>query len=103
MIVQYVKFRSPLPESEIMRTIEERAPQYRALPGLLQKLYIADRDSGEFGGVYVWKDEESMREFRESDLGRAVPEVYKVEGELSRDVVDVIYLLREGVGLAAAD
>jgi hypothetical protein len=47
MIVQFVKFPSGLSEEGVRRTMEERAPQFRALPGLLQKYYGRERESGE--------------------------------------------------------
>jgi heme-degrading monooxygenase HmoA len=102
MIVQVVMFRSGLSDEEVRRTIEERAPQYRALPGLLQKFYVEDKANGEYGGVYIWKDEESLEEFRRSDLARTIPEAYRVSGQARRETVDVIYVLREDVGLKMA-
>jgi hypothetical protein len=102
MIVQTVLFKSGLSDEEVRRTIEDRAPQYRALPGLLQKLYIEDKETGEYGGIYVWKDEESLEAFRRSELAKTIPEAYKVEGKARRETVEVIYTLREDVGLKLA-
>jgi heme-degrading monooxygenase HmoA len=102
MIVQVVMFKSSLSDKDVRRTIEDRAPQYRALPGLLQKLYVKDEETGEYGGIYVWRDEESLQEFRQSELAKTIPEAYKVEGQARRETVEVIYVLREDVGLKAA-
>ena len=41
MIVQVVKFASGLSDEKVRRTIDERAPSYRAMPGLLQKLFAS--------------------------------------------------------------
>ena len=68
MIVQVVKYKTGLSDEEAAKTIAQRAPQYEALSGLRQKLYIREPETGEYGGIYVWEDEDSMREFRESDL-----------------------------------
>jgi len=92
--VQVVKYRTGLSEEEATQTIAERAPQYRALPGLLQKLYIRERGTGEYGGIYIWEDEASMREFRESELAASIPEVYRVEGEPRVEIFDVVSTLR---------
>jgi heme-degrading monooxygenase HmoA len=102
MIVQTVLFKSGLSDEEVRRTIEDRAPQYRALPGLLQKLYIVDKETGEYGGIYVWKDEESLQQFRRSDLAKTIPEAYRVEGQARRETVEVIYVLREDPRLRIA-
>ena len=80
MIVQVVKYKSGLADDEVRRVIAERAPRYEALPRLRQKLYIREPETGEYGGIYVWDDEESMREFRQSDLAATIPEAYRVEG-----------------------
>lgn len=102
MIVQTVAFRSGLSDEEVRQTIEDRAPQYRALPGLLQKLYIKDTETGEIGGIYVWKDAESLEAFRRSELAETISEAYKVEGQARRETVEVIYVLREGIGMELA-
>jgi heme-degrading monooxygenase HmoA len=94
MIVQMVKFKSGLSDEEVRRVIAERAPQYEALAGLRQKLYISEPETGEYGGVYVWDDEESMREFRQSDLAATIPDAYRVEGEPRVEIFDVVSILR---------
>jgi hypothetical protein len=51
MIVQMVKYKSGLSDEEVRRVIAERAPQYEALAGLRQKLYISEPETGEYGGI----------------------------------------------------
>ena len=102
MIVQLVMFKSGLSGEDVRRTIEERAPQYRALPGLLQKLYVEDKEKSEYGGIYVWKDEEALAEFRRSELARTIPEAYRVQGQPRRETVEVVYVLRDEAGLKLA-
>jgi Putative mono-oxygenase ydhR len=97
MVVQLVMFKSGLSAEDVRRTIEDRAPQYRALPGLVQKLYVRNGETGEYGGLYVWKDAESLEEFRQSQLSRTIPEAYKVEGQPRRETAEVVYVLREDV------
>jgi heme-degrading monooxygenase HmoA len=80
MIVQVVKYKTGLSDGEAAQTIAKRAPQYEALPGLRQKLYIKEQGTGEYGGIYIWDDEDSMRQFRKSDLAATIPEAYRVEG-----------------------
>ena len=72
MIIQTVKFNSTLSEAEIQQVMEERAPQFRALPGLLQKYFLRDIQTGEVGAVYIWDSEESLRKYRQSDLARTI-------------------------------
>ena len=100
MIVQFVKYRTGLSDEEAVETIARRAPRYEALPGLRQKLYIREQATGEYGGIYVWEDEDSMREFRESELAATIPEAYRVEGEPRVEIFDVVSVLRAEEGLA---
>jgi heme-degrading monooxygenase HmoA len=94
MIVQVVKYKTGLSDGEAAQTIAKRAPQYEALPGLRQKLYIKEQGTGEYGGIYIWDDEDSMRQFRKSDLAATIPEAYRVEGEPRVEVFEVVSILR---------
>jgi heme-degrading monooxygenase HmoA len=98
MIVQVVKYKTGLSDGEAAETIAERAPQYEALPGLRQKLYIKEQGTGEYGGIYLWEDEDSMRRFRESDLAATIPEAYRVVGEPRVEVFEVVSILRAEQG-----
>src|SRR5262245_25325383 len=100
MIVQVVKFKTGLSDDGVTQTMAERAPRFEALPGLRQKLYIRERGSGEYGGIYIWEDENSMREFRESDLAATISEAYRVEGEPRVEIFEVVSVLRAEQGVA---
>jgi heme-degrading monooxygenase HmoA len=100
MIVQLVKYKTGLSDEEVVETIARRAPQYEALPGLRQKLYIREQGTGEYGGIYIWEDENSMREFRESELAATIPRAYRVEGEPRVEVFEVVSVLRAEQGVA---
>jgi heme-degrading monooxygenase HmoA len=101
MIVQVVKYKIGLSDAEAAKTIAQRAPQYKALPGLRQKLYIREPETGEYGGIYVWEDEDAMRDFRESDLAGTIPAAYRVEGQPRVEVFEVVSVLRPERGIAS--
>ena len=94
MIIQTVKFKSALPETEILRVMEERAPQFRALPGLLQKYYLREQQTGEIGAVYIWDSEESLRTYRQSDLARTIASAYKAAEQPRIEIFETILTLR---------
>ena len=95
MIVQVVKFKTNLSEEEVIDRAREREPQFRAIPGLLQKYYFKTSQPGQFGGVYVWDSAESMKQFRKSDLAATIPQAYEVVEAPSIEVMDVLFKLRE--------
>ena len=77
MVVEVVTFASRLHEKDVVRTIEERLPEYRAVAGLVQKLYVREPSSGEFGGIYVWDNPAAAAAFRDSDLARTIAKAYR--------------------------
>ncbi|MEJ2047425.1 MAG: YdhR family protein [Dehalococcoidia bacterium] len=94
MIIRFVKFKSALSDSEVLKKYDQRAPRYLKLPGLLQKYYIKDNKTGEHGAVYLWDSMQSMKEFENSELSRTIPEAYKVVGQPRIEVLDLVYTLR---------
>lgn len=95
MIVQITKFKSGLSDEEADRVMRERAPRFREVPGLLQKYYTVDDETGERGAVYVWESAEAMQAFRESELAQGMSEAYRIEGDKRVEVLDVAMVLRE--------
>ena len=94
MIIQTVKFKSGLPDVEVRAMMENRAPQFRALQGLLQKYYGREGETGEHSGIYLWDGEESLRSFRSSELARSIPAAYRVVGQPRIETFEVLFPLR---------
>ena len=95
MIIQITRFKSALSDEEVSRLMEERAPQFRAVAGLIQKYYIKDEKSGTRGAVYVWESEAAMLAFRETPLAQSMTEVYKIEGDKQVEICEVTQVLRD--------
>jgi heme-degrading monooxygenase HmoA len=94
VIITIVRFTSGLRDDEVLRLYESRAPQYRQVPGLLQKYYLRYRETGEHGAIYVWDSEAALAAFRDSALGRSIGDVYRVQGEKTTEVCEVVLALR---------
>ena len=94
MIIQLVKFKSALADAEVQQVMKERAPRFRALPGLVQKYYGYESQTGEFTGIYFWDSEESMREFQQTELARTIPAAYKVAVPPRVEFFEVLFPLR---------
>ena len=94
-VVFIVRFKSKLPFDELKRRYEKRMPEFRALPGLIQKYYLHDPSSGEWCGVYLWDSQASLDSFLGSDLKKSIGAVYQVEGKPRVEVVKVVDVLRE--------
>jgi heme-degrading monooxygenase HmoA len=96
MIVQVVRFKSGLPYEEVVKKCEERAPQYRALKGLVQKYYLKFAGKDEYGAVYLWESEAALNEFQQSELRRTIPATYQVQGAPDIQTAELIMPLRAG-------
>ena len=107
-VVLFVRIKSDLETDEFDRRLLERRPQFREVPGLLQKVYGRDRATGDVCGIYFFETEEALDAFRETELARTIPAAYEAI-DVRREVYDVLYPLwaERGpfvqVGGAAAD
>jgi len=96
-VVLFVRIRSPLTPEELARRARERAPQYAAIPGLLQKVYVRNDASGEVGGLYFFESREHLAAFRDSELARSIPAEYEAE-DVRPELYDVLTTLRPEAG-----
>lgn len=94
MFIQFVKFKSGLSDEEVRRTMEARAPEFRAIPGLVQKYYVHEAETGEYAGIYIWESEEALNEFRDSELARTIPKAYQISGGPRVELLEVLTPLR---------
>jgi quinol monooxygenase YgiN len=90
-----VRVKSRLQFDEVMKIVNERAPEFRALAGLQQKYYLEDAATGEMGGLYLWESQEALDAYRESELRASIAKAYQAEGEPRIEVFRVVKTLRE--------
>ena len=50
---------------------DEVAPAFAEVPGLVSKVWLANRVTNTYGGVYTWASREAMEEFGKSELSTA--------------------------------
>jgi len=90
-----VRFKSQLSLDEVMRVVEERAPDFKALSGLQQKYYLQDAATGEYAGLYLWDSPEAITAYRESELRASIAKAYRADGEPRVEVYRVFKTLRD--------
>jgi hypothetical protein len=93
-VLLIVRFKSSLTPEELERRYKERFPEYRALPGLIQKYYLHDASTDEWGGLYLWDSQDSLDEFMASDLRETIAETYQFVGSPRIETPAVVDVLR---------
>ena len=69
MHVQIVNFHlKGISEEEYRRQCEVIASAFANLPGLVSKTWLADSETNTYGGVYVWRDLQAMKDYTDTDL-----------------------------------
>lgn len=93
MLVQIVRYRTRLSDDEVRATLESRAADYEAVPGLVQKYDLSFPEPGAHGGVYLWASRDAFEAFRASELARTIAVAYQVEGAPQIELADVAKVL----------
>jgi len=94
MHILIVKFRSGLAESEVQQILQQRLPAVYAAPGLLQKYYTREASIGDYVGVHVFDSEESLQCYRNCELSRSLPLVYRTTALPRVEALEVVFQLR---------
>ncbi len=100
MIVQFVQFETSLSYDEVMTIARDRAPQFRAIPGLVQKFYLKLDKPNHYGGFYVWESRAALAAFRESDLAKTIPSAYRIIGAPDVEIHEMAFPLRTEASFA---
>ena len=86
MHVQVINFRlKDITEERYGALCEDLAPAFAALPGLVSKVWLANRETGVFGGVYLWDNRQAMEHFTQTDLFTAVATHANLQDVTSHD------------------
>jgi heme-degrading monooxygenase HmoA len=73
MHVQIINFHlEGVSEADFRAHCDEVAPAFAEVPGLISKVWLANRTTNTYGGVYTWATREAMDEYAKSDLFKAV-------------------------------
>jgi heme-degrading monooxygenase HmoA len=94
-VMQIVRVKTNLSEEEMLTIARDREPQFRAIPGIIQKYYVKLAEPGMYGGIYIWYSRESLQKFRDSELAKTIAKAYEAVEPPLVEVVDIMFRLRE--------
>jgi heme-degrading monooxygenase HmoA len=73
MHIQIINFHlKGVTEADFRALCDEVAPAFAEVPGLISKVWLANRTTNTYGGVYTWATRDAMEEYAKSDLFKAV-------------------------------
>lgn len=73
MHIQIINFHlKGVSEAEFRALCDEVAPTFAEVPGLISKVWLANRTTNTYGGVYTWATREAMEDYAKSELFKAV-------------------------------
>lgn len=73
MHIQIVTFKlNGIREDDYQKMCDAVAPAIADVPGLISKVFLANGQTNTYGGVYTWRDPESMLAFTRSEIFAAV-------------------------------
>lgn len=102
MYIQVINFHlNGLSEAEYRVLCDEVAPAFGEVPGLISKVWLANRGTNTYGGVYTWANREAMEAFSKSELfnafatNRNLADITSVEFDVLEDPTSVTRGLAE--------
>jgi heme-degrading monooxygenase HmoA len=73
MHIQVVNFNlKNMTDGEFRKICDELAPNFASIPGLISKVWLADKATNTYGGVYTWRDRSAYEAFTRSELFQSV-------------------------------
>ena len=73
-----VKFKSTLKPEELLRTCKENLRDFRNVPGLVEKYYLAEELTGAISGVYLFTTKSAREAFWTSEVAKDILPRYGV-------------------------
>ena len=99
--ILFVRIKSDVEPRELERRVIERRPEFRKVPGLVQKIYGRNEATGDWCGIYFFESQQALAAFRETELAKTIPTAYEAT-EVRREVYELMYPLHPERGPVTA-
>jgi len=93
----FVRIKSDVDPEELERRALVRKPEFKKVPGLIQKIYGRDEATGDWCGIYFFENRQALAAFRETELAKTIPTAYEAT-DVRREVYEVMYPLHPDRG-----
>lgn len=93
-----VKFKSTHSPEKLMQVCHEDLDDFRNVPGLIEKYYLAEEKTGAISGIYLFETKSARAAFWTSELAANIPARYGVIPETLRvEEYEMAIVLNEAV------
>ena len=72
-------------EEHWLELAESVAPAFAAMPGLISKTWLANKETNTYGGVYVWQNGDAMERYKKTDTYKGMLSNPHFEGGMVTD------------------
>jgi len=73
MHIQIINFHlEGVSEADYAALCDDLAETFAKVPGLDRKVWLANSETGTYGGVYVWRDRQAMEDYANTGLFASV-------------------------------
>ncbi len=73
-----VKFKSTHDAEELNGLFQKNLELFKDVPGLIEKYYLAEDNTGAISGIYIFESKRAMSAFWNSELAKGIPGTYGV-------------------------
>jgi len=95
--IMVVRIKSDVDPAELERRAIERRPEFKKIPGLVQKIYGRNEETGDWCGIYFFENKQALAAFRETELAKTIPTAYEAT-DVRREVFELMYPLHPDRG-----
>ncbi len=91
-----VKFKSSYAPEKLLAICENGLEDFRSVPGLIQKYYVTEEETGSISGIYLFTSNAARDAFWVSDVAQDIPGKYGMIMESLRvEKYDMAIILNE--------
>lgn len=83
-VVLSVKFKSTYDAKELTGLCHKHLQLFKDVPGLLEKYYLSEDNTGAISGIYIFESKDAREAFWNSELAKDIPGTYGVIPETLR-------------------
>ena len=99
--ILFVRIKSDVEPRELERRVIERRPEFKKVPGLVQKIYGRNEATGDWCGIYFFESQQALAAFRETELAKTIATAYEAT-EVRREIYELMYPLHPERGPVTA-